>query len=65
VVDYLTHDGFGDKLSDKIVVGKQIDIALQQFGEEGKKLAASVRTAQEKFDRVATQSDLDALRTEL
>jgi hypothetical protein len=65
VVDYLTHDGFGDNLSDKMVVGKQIDIALQQFGEEGKKLAASVRTAQEKFDRVATQSDLDALRTEL
>ncbi len=62
IVDYLTHDGIGDKLSDKIVVG---NIALQQFGEEGKKLAASVRTAQEKFDRVATQADLDALRNEL
>lgn len=65
VVDYLTHDDLSDKFSDKLIIGKQIDIALQQFGEEGKKLAASVRTAQEKFDRVATQSDLDALRNEL
>lgn len=65
VVDYLTHDGVADGLSDKIVLGNQIDIALQQFGEEGKKLAASVRAAQEKFDHVTTQSDLDALRNEL
>ncbi len=65
VVDYLTHDDLGDKLSDKLFLGKQIDVALQQFGEEGKKLAESVRDAQEKFDRVATQSDLDALRNEL
>lgn len=65
VVDYLTHDDLSDKLSDKLFLGKQIDIALQQFGEEGKKLAASVRTAQEKFDGVATQADLDALRNEL
>ncbi|MBP7062255.1 hypothetical protein KA037_06855 [Patescibacteria group bacterium] len=51
-------------MSDKFL-GKQIDIALQQFGEEGNKLAQSVRDAQDKFDGVTTQADLDALRTEL